>query len=199
MPISWAYIEALGSVGLTQATMHAILGANYMMNRLSKIYPIVYMGNNDRVAHEFILDVREFKASSGVTEEDIAKRLIDYGFHAPTMSFPIPGTLMIEPTESESKKELDLLCDALINIRNEIKEIEIGVFDRQNNVLKNAPHSVEAVISKKWNKPYTREKAAFPLPWVLARGKFWPTVGRVDNVYGDKNPSLITPSIKTYL
>lgn len=199
LAISYTYIEALGGNGLTEATKHAILNANYMMKKLSGVFPIVYLGSGGHVAHEFLIDLRQFKHSSGVTEEDIAKRLMDYGFHSPTMSFPIPGTLMIEPTESESKEELDLFCDAIISIRNEIQEIELGNYDRVNNVLKNAPHSMDAVISQEWNRPYSREKAAFPLGWIKTRGKFWPTVGRVDNVWGDKNPVTTSPIFKLHI
>lgn len=199
LTISYTYIEALGGKGLEEATKHAILNANYMMKKLAGIYPIVYLGSGGHVAHEFLIDLRQFKHSSGVTEEDIAKRLMDYGFHAPTMSFPIAGTLMIEPTESESKEELDLFCDALISIRNEIQEIELGTYERSNNVLKNAPHSLDAVVSGEWNRPYSREKAAFPLEWMKTRGKFWPTVGRVDNVWGDKNPVTTVPIFKLHI
>jgi glycine dehydrogenase len=199
LTISYTYIEALGGKGLEEATKHAILNANYMMKKLAGIYPIVYLGSGGHVAHEFLIDLRQFKHSSGVTEEDIAKRLMDYGFHAPTMSFPIAGTLMIEPTESESKEELDLFCDALISIRNEIQEIELGTYERSNNVLKNAPHSLDAVVSGDWNRPYSREKAAFPLEWMKTRGKFWPTVGRVDNVWGDKNPVTTVPIFKLHI
>ena len=199
LPISWAYIEALGTQGLTESTKHAILNANYIRARLGKHYKVVFVGEEGQVAHELIIDLHQFKETSGVTEEDVAKRLIDYGYHSPTMSFPIPGTLMIEPTESEDKAELDRFCEAMINIRQEIKEIEEGVADKKNNVLKNAPHSVKEVVEGEWNKPYSREKAAFPLPWVLQRGKFWPTVGRVDNVYGDKNPVCVLPESGNYL
>jgi glycine dehydrogenase len=195
--ISWAYIAMMGGEGLTHATKIAILNANYMAQRLSKYYPILYKGTKGGVAHEFILDMRSFKTSAGVEVEDIAKRLMDYGFHAPTVSFPVPGTLMIEPTESESKEELDRFCDALISIRKEIEEIERGVADREKNVLKNAPHTAEMVIADKWDLPYSREKAAFPLPWVRAR-KFWPSVGRIDNAYGDRNLVCACPPMEAY-
>jgi glycine dehydrogenase len=195
--ISWAYIAMMGGEGLTQATKAAILNANYMAQRLSKYYPILYRGANGGVAHEFILDLRRFKTSAGVEVEDIAKRLMDYGFHAPTVSFPVPGTLMIEPTESESKEELDRFCEAMIAIRKEIEEIEAGVADREKNVLKNAPHTAEMIASDKWNFSYSREKAAFPLPWVRAR-KFWPAVGRIDSAYGDRNLVCACPPVEAY-
>jgi glycine dehydrogenase len=195
--ISWAYIAMMGDEGLTHATKLAILNANYMAQRLSKYYPILYKGTKGGVAHEFILDMRSFKSTTGVEVEDIAKRLMDYGFHAPTVSFPVPGTLMIEPTESESREELDRFCEALISIRKEIEEIERGLADREKNVLKNAPHTAEMVISDKWDLPYSREKAAFPLPWVRAR-KFWPSVGRIDNAYGDRNLVCACPPMEAY-
>jgi glycine dehydrogenase len=195
--ISWAYIAMMGGDGLTQATKLAILNANYMASRLSEYYPVLYKGLKGGVAHEFILDMRSFKTSAGVEVEDIAKRLMDYGFHAPTVSFPVPGTLMIEPTESESKEELDRFCEALISIRKEIEEIERGVADREKNVLKKAPHTAELVIADNWDLPYSREKAAFPLPWVRAR-KFWPAVGRIDNAYGDRNLVCACPPMEAY-
>ncbi len=197
LTISWAYIAMMGGEGLTQATKAAILNANYMAQRLSKYYPILYRGAHGGVAHEFILDMRRFKTSAGVEVEDIAKRLMDYGFHAPTVSFPVPGTLMIEPTESESKEELDRFCEAMIAIRQEIEEIEAGVADREKNVLKNAPHTAEMIVSDKWNFSYSREKAAFPLPWVRAR-KFWPAVGRIDSAYGDRNLVCACPPMEVY-
>ncbi|MBI4546445.1 MAG: aminomethyl-transferring glycine dehydrogenase [Ignavibacteriae bacterium] len=184
--ISWAYIAMMGAEGLAHATKVAILNANYMAKRLEKYYPVLYKGANGHVAHEFILDMRRFKETAGVDVEDIAKRLMDYGFHAPTVSFPVPGTLMIEPTESETEEELDRYCDALISIREEIAEIEQGVADRVNNVLKNAPHTADMVVSDKWNFPYSREKAAFPAPWTRKR-KFWTPVSRINNAYGDRN------------
>jgi glycine dehydrogenase len=184
--ISYAYIKMMGTAGLKKATATAILNANYMKHRLSEGYEVLYTGQNGTVAHEMILDPRPLKITSGIQVEDIAKRLIDYGFHSPTVSFPIPGTLMIEPTESESKAEIDRFCDALLSIRQEIAEIENGVADRENNVLKNAPHTAESVISGKWDKPYSREKAVYPAAHLVA-SKFWPSVGRVDNTYGDRN------------
>ncbi|HEV8537595.1 MAG TPA: aminomethyl-transferring glycine dehydrogenase [Bacteroidota bacterium] len=195
--VSWAYIAMMGAEGLTEATRIAILNANYLMNRLEKYYPIVYKGMNGRCAHEFLLDLRAFKQSAGVEVEDVAKRLMDYGFHAPTTSFPVVGTLMIEPTESETKEELDRFCDAMIGIREEIAEIERGMADRENNVLKNAPHTADMVISDKWSFPYAREKAAYPAPWLRKR-KFWTSVGRVDNPYGDRNLVCACPPIEHY-
>ncbi len=186
LPISWAYIAMMGRDGLRQATQTAILNANYMAKRLSEHYPTLYAGKNGFVAHECIIDVRGFKKTADVGVEDFAKRLMDYGFHAPTMSWPVSGTLMIEPTESESKEEIDRFCDALIQIRGEIAAIEAGKADRENNLLKNSPHCYTHLLGDKWDHPYTREQAAFPLPWVKER-KFWVSVGRVDNAYGDKN------------
>ena len=194
--ISWAYIAMMGGEGLTYATKIAILNANYMAKRLEDHYPILYQGATGRVAHEFIIDLRAFK-SVGIEAEDIAKRLMDYGFHAPTVSFPVAGTMMIEPTESESKDELDRFCDALIAIREEIREIENGVAERQNNVLKNAPHTAEAVVSDSWSAPYSREKAAFPTEWTRTH-KFWPSVGRINNAYGDRNLVCSCPPIEDY-
>ncbi len=197
LPISWAYIAMMGSTGLTRATAIAILNANYMAKRLQEGFPILYKGLNGRVAHEFIVDLRAFKQTAGVEAEDVAKRLIDYGFHAPTVSFPVPGTLMIEPTESESRDELDRFCDALLFIREEIREIEEGLTDRQDNVLKNAPHTAEAVTGDEWSHPYSREKAAFPSPW-SREFKFWPFVARVNNAYGDRNLVCACPPIEEY-
>ncbi|HUS34589.1 MAG TPA: glycine dehydrogenase (aminomethyl-transferring), partial [Verrucomicrobiae bacterium] len=183
LPISWMYIALMGPDGLKEATEVAILNANYIAKRLETHFPVLYKGKHGRVAHECILDLRGFKS---VTVEDVAKRLMDYGFHAPTISWPVPGTVMIEPTESESKGELDRFCDALISIHAEIKAIENGRTDKTNNVLKNAPHTAEAVISDKWDRPYPREQAAYPAPW-LRQHKFWPAVGRIDNVFGDRH------------
>ncbi|MDZ7343847.1 MAG: aminomethyl-transferring glycine dehydrogenase, partial [candidate division KSB1 bacterium] len=196
--ISWAYLALLGSKGATAATQFAILNANYMAKRLEKYYPVLYKGPGGKVAHEFILDLRHFKTSAGIEVEDIAKRLMDYGFHAPTVSFPVPGTMMIEPTESESKEELDRFCEAMIAIRKEIQEIENGAADRQNNVLKNAPHTVDMATSDQWAFPYSREKAVFPAPWTRAR-KFWPAVSRIDNAYGDRHLVCACPPIHTYV
>ena len=186
LPIPFAYIAMMGGEGLTRATEVAILAANYMAKRLEGHYGIVYTGKNGRVAHEFIVDCRPFKKSAGIEAEDLAKRLMDYGFHAPTLSFPIPGTLMIEPTESEAKGELDRLCDALIAIRDEIRAIEEGRMDRSDNPLKNAPHTSAAISATSWGHPYSREEAAFPAPWTREH-KFWPPVARIDNAYGDRN------------
>ncbi len=185
LPISYAYIKLMGADGLTNATRNAILNANYIKSRLENVYPILYSGKNGRCAHEMILDCREFK-KAGVEVEDIAKRLMDYGFHAPTVSFPVAGTLMVEPTESESLAELDRFCEAMLAIRNEIGEIENGIADPANNVLKNAPHTMHLATSESWNLPYSREKAVYPLPYV-AENKFWPSCGRIDNAYGDRN------------
>ncbi|MCA9732038.1 aminomethyl-transferring glycine dehydrogenase, partial [candidate division KSB1 bacterium] len=197
LPISWAYIAMMGGEGLTEATKIAILNANYMAKRLSKEYNVLYKGNNNWVAHEFIIDLRPFKHSAGIEAEDVAKRLMDYGFHAPTLSFPVAGTLMIEPTESESKSELDRLCDALLAIREEIREIENGEADKEDNILKNAPHTAHIVTSDNWTHPYSREKAAYPTEWTRNR-KFWPAVGRVNNALGDRNLICACPPIEEY-
>ena len=195
--ISWTYIAMMGGEGLTQATKMAILNANYMAQRLQKYFPVLYKGVNGRVAHEFILDMRGFKNSAGIEVEDIAKRLMDYGFHAPTVSFPVAGTLMIEPTESESKAELDRFCEALIAIKSEIAEIENGKAERGNNVLTHSPHTAEAVVADRWDMPYSREKAAFPAAW-LRKHKFWPAVGRINNAYGDRNLICACPPMEAY-
>ncbi|MBL0138702.1 MAG: aminomethyl-transferring glycine dehydrogenase [Bacteroidetes bacterium] len=195
--ISYAYIRMLGGKGVTDSTKYAILNANYIKARLEAHFPILYVGSNNRVAHEMIADCRPFKLSAGIEVEDIAKRLMDYGFHAPTMSFPVPGTIMIEPTESESKAELDRFCDALISIRKEIAEIEKGNADKKDNVLKNAPHTLAEITKDEWNHTYQRKKAAFPLPYILQH-KFWPSVGRVDNAYGDRNLVCACPPIESY-
>src|SRR5689334_13287092 len=186
LPISMMYIDMMGGEGLTEATKVAILNANYIAKRLEPHYPVLYRGANGMVAHECIVDPRALKASAGVEVEDIAKRLMDYGFHAPTVSFPVAGTLMIEPTESESKAELDRFCDTLISIREEIREIELGIADRQDNPLKNAPHPLGRVLSDSWKHAYGRERAAFPASWTR-QYKFWPAVGRVESAYGDRN------------
>jgi glycine dehydrogenase len=194
--ISHAYIAMMGEEGLTNATRYAILNANYIKARLEQHYPVLYAGSNGRCAHEMILDCRSFK-NFGIEVTDIAKRLMDYGFHAPTVSFPVAGTLMIEPTESEPKHELDRFCDAMIAIRQEIKEVETGVSDKSNNPLKNAPHTTAVIISDEWNKPYSREKAAFPLPYVMEH-KFWPSVGRVNDTYGDRTLICSCPPVESY-
>ncbi|HVF58617.1 MAG TPA: glycine dehydrogenase (aminomethyl-transferring), partial [Thermoanaerobaculia bacterium] len=197
LTISWAYIALMGAAGLTRATEVAILNANYMAARLGEHYPLLYAGRRGRVAHEFILDLRPFKATAGVEAEDVAKRLMDFGFHAPTMSFPVAGTLMIEPTESESKDELDRFCDALVAIRDEIRAIEEGRADRADNPLKNAPHTAEVALAGDWSHGYSREQAVFPLPWVR-EWKFWPFVSRVDNVWGDRNLMCSCPPVESY-
>jgi glycine dehydrogenase len=186
LPISYIYIRMMGGEGLTRATKVAILNANYIAKRLDPHYPVLYKGRSGTVAHECIVDPRGLKGSTGVEVEDIAKRLMDYGFHAPTVSFPVPGTLMIEPTESEPKVELDRFCDAMISIREEIADIAGGVLDRQDNPLKNAPHTLDQVVSDAWSRGYSRERAAFPLAWVRD-SKFWPAVARVESAYGDRN------------
>jgi glycine dehydrogenase len=198
LPISYVYIVGMGKEGLRRATAVAILNANYLATRLKEHYKILYLGHEGRCAHEFILDIGPLKDITGISEEDIAKRLADYGFHAPTMSFPVPGTLMIEPTESEDKGELDRFAEAMIQIREEIRRVENGTFDKLDNPLKNAPHTAEVVTSNTWNHKYTREEAAFPLPWVKLRGKYWPTVGRVDNAYGDRNLICTCPPTSDY-
>ncbi len=197
LPISWAYITLLGSEGLPKATATAILNANYIASRLNDYFPILYTGPNELVAHECIIDTRIVKQSAGITVDDIAKRLIDYGFHAPTMSFPVPGTLMIEPTESESKEELDRFCDAMISIRKEIKAIEDGEMDAEDNPLKNAPHTIDMVCADEWSHTYSRDQAAYPLP-SLREDKYWSPVGRVDNVYGDTNLVCSCPPLSAY-
>jgi glycine dehydrogenase len=184
--ISWAYIALMGSAGLTHATKVAIANANYVAKRLELFYPVLYRGKSGLVAHECIIDLRQFKKTAGIEVEDVAKRLMDYGFHAPTMSWPVPGTMMIEPTESESKTELDRFCDAMISIYGEIRAIETGEADRQDNVLKRAPHTAQDLLADSWDRSYSRESAAFPTPWTR-QSKFWPPVGRIDNVYGDRN------------
>jgi len=186
LAISYAYIAMMGSTGLTQATKTAILNANYIKSKLEKEFSILYTGSQGRCAHEMIVDCRPFKQTAGVEAEDIAKRLMDYGFHAPTLSFPVAGTLMVEPTESENLEELDRFIDALLSIREEIKEIENGTADKANNVLKNAPHTQSVVISSEWTRPYSREKAVFPLTYVKAN-KFWPSVSRINSAHGDRN------------
>jgi glycine dehydrogenase len=196
--ISYGYIKMLGAEGLRQATETAILNANYMKECLKDSYRILYTGKNGRCAHEMILDCNEFKMSSGVEVADIAKRLMDYGFHAPTVAFPVVNTLMVEPTESESKAELDKFCEAMISIRKEIREIENGKADKTSNVIKNAPHTYNLLLTDDWNLSYPREKAAFPLPWVK-ESKFWPSVGRIDNAYGDRNLVCSCPPIEQYV
>ena len=197
LPISWMYIQMMGSQALRLATQVAILSANYIAHKLKEHYAILYTGQNDMIAHECIIDIRTLKESIGIEVDDIAKRLVDFGFHAPTMSFPVPGTLMIEPTESESLKEIDRFCDAMIEIRNEISEIENGDYPLDNNVLKHAPHSAEEVTSDRWEYPYSREKAVYPLKY-LKKSKYWVPVSRIDNVHGDRNLMCSCPSIKDF-
>eukprot|EP01137_Pigoraptor_chileana_P012343 Opistho-2@64646 len=197
LPISWTYVKLMGFQGLRRSTMMAILNANYLASRLKDHYPILYVNKNGFCAHEFILDSRDLKESAGIEAVDIAKRLQDYGFHAPTMSWPVAGTLMIEPTESESKAELDRFADALIEIRKEVREIEQGRVDRVNNVLKNSPHSLDVLTRTTWDKPYSREQAAYPLPW-LKQAKVFPSVGRVDDVFGDRNLVCACPPLESY-
>ncbi len=195
--ISWMYLNMLGGEGVKKATQFAILNANYVASQLKAHYPVLYVGTNGRVAHECILDIRPIKAATGIAEIDIAKRLMDYGFHAPTVSFPVAGTIMVEPTESESKAELDRFIAAMISIREEIRRIENGELPADNNPLKNAPHSQADVIEGEWNRPYSREEAVFPLPWVAAN-KFWPSVNRIDDVYGDRNLNCACPPMAEY-
>jgi glycine dehydrogenase len=195
--ISYAYMRMLGADGMKDATACAILNANYLKARLEPHYPILYTRATSRVGHEMILDMRPLKQASGIDENDVAKRLMDYGFHAPTISFPVPGTLMIEPTESEPLEELDRFCEALIEIRSEIQEVIDGLADRKDNVLKNAPHTAAVATATDWAYPYTREKAVYPLPFVRAR-KIWPSVGRIDNAYGDRNLVCECPAVETY-
>src|SRR6201993_5363687 len=197
LPISWMYIAMMGAKNLTAATETAILNANYVANKLAPHYPVLYSGNGGLVAHECILDLRPIKDKSEVTVDDVAKRLIDYAFHAPTMSFPVAGTLMIEPTESESKVELDRFIDAMIAIREEIRAIEEGRMDRADNPLKHAPHSASALLADGWEHRYTREQAAYPLA-SLRQNKYWPPVGRADNVYGDRNLFCACVPIEEY-
>ncbi len=186
LTISHAYIKMAGKDGIIDSAKIAILNANYLAASLKKYYNVLYTGETGFVGHEMILECRNFKPMANITEADIAKRLMDYGFHAPTLSFPVHGTLMVEPTESESLQELDRFIDALVSIYNEIIEVKEGKTDAENNVLRNAPHTQEVIASDSWDRPYGREKAAFPLPWVL-ENKFWPTVSRIDDGYGDRN------------
>jgi glycine dehydrogenase len=198
LPISWMYIKMNGTEGLKKATQHAILNANYIAARLNGAFDVLYTGTNGQCAHECILDLRPLKASTGVTEEDVAKRLQDYGFHSPTMSWPVAGTLMVEPTESEDLAEIDRFCDAMLAIRSEIDDIGSGRVKLEDSPLRNAPHTVESILSEKWDRKYSRELGAFPAPWVRAN-KFWPTCGRVDNVYGDRNLVCTCPPLEAYM
>ncbi|MEE8142136.1 MAG: aminomethyl-transferring glycine dehydrogenase, partial [Planctomycetota bacterium] len=197
LPISWAYIALMGPDGLREATEVSILNANYIAHRLEPHYEVLYKGNHGRVAHECILDLRPLRASAGVTFDDFAKRLMDFGFHAPTMSWPVAGTMMIEPTESESKEELDRFCEAMLAIREEVRAIEEGRIDRENNPLKHAPHTQADLADEAWPHPYSREQAVFPLAWVHER-KFWPPVGRIDNAHGDRNLVCTCLPVESY-
>jgi len=197
LPISWTYIAMMGAEGLLKATQVAILSANYIARKLAPHFPVLYTGRNGRVAHECIIDLRPLKAASGITEEDVAKRLMDYGFHAPTMSFPVAGTLMIEPTESEPKQELDRFIDAMISIRKEIARVESGELDALDNPLKHAPHTLADVMDEQWQRGYSKREAAWPVPG-LVDNKFWPSVNRIDNVYGDRNLFCACPALETY-
>ena len=185
LTISWMYIRMMGPDGLTKATKVAILNANYIAKRLDSYFPVLFKGKHGLVAHECILDLRHWKRT-GIEVEDVAKRLMDYGFHAPTISWPVAGTMMVEPTESESKDELDRFCEAMISIHGEMQAITEGRADKRNNLLKNAPHTMQQVSADQWQRPYTREQAAYPAPW-LRDWKFWPSVARIDNAYGDRN------------
>ena len=197
LPISWSYMALLGNEGMKKSTSIAILNANYMAKLLEDHFPILYRGENGFNAHEFIIDLRPIRKESGITDEDIAKRLMDYGFHAPTMSWPVPGTLMIEPTESESKNELDRFCSAMISIKKEINDVIEGKSDAKDNMLKNSPHTMETITKETWDHPYTREDAVFPAPW-LREYKYWPTVGRIENAIGDRNLICTCPDISDY-
>ncbi len=195
--ISYGYIKMLGSEGLKTSTEYAILNANYIAAKLKPYYKILYTGEKGRVAHEMIFDMREFKRTANVEVEDIGKRLMDYGFHAPTISFPVHGTMMIEPTESESKKELDRFCEAMIFIKKEMDEIEHGRADREDNVIKNAPHTMHAVTAEEWKHKYSREEAAFPTTWIK-QNKFWPATAKVNNGFGDRNLVCTCPLVEEY-
>jgi len=197
LPISYSYISMMGDQGLKIATQVAILNANYIKKLLDPFFPILYKGKNNMVAHECIIDIRPFKEELNITEEDIAKRLIDYGFHAPTMSFPVPGTLMIEPTESESKEEIDRFCTAMISIYEEIQKIKSNEFDKIDNPIKNSPHTIHELTKDKWDHKYTKKEAVFPHSYLL-NDKYWPPVSRIDNLYGDKNLFCTCPPIEDY-
>jgi glycine dehydrogenase len=198
LPISWMYIKMKGTEGLKASTQYAILNANYMAARLNGAYDILFVGKNGQCAHEFIMDLRPLKAATGVTEEDVAKRLQDYGFHSPTMSWPVAGTLMVEPTESEDLAELDRFCDAMLAIRSEIDDVGSGRVKLEDSPLRHAPHTMDDILSDKWDRKYSRDVGAFPAPWIRAN-KFWPTCGRVDNVYGDRNLVCTCPPLEAYM
>jgi glycine dehydrogenase len=197
LPVSWMYIRMMGPQGLAYATQVALLGANWLARRLDPHYPVLYAGRNGLVAHECILDLRPIKEACGIGAEDVAKRLMDYGFHAPTLSFPVPGTLMVEPTESEPREELDRFLEAMLAIREEIRAVQEGRMDREDNPLKNAPHTAAMVMADEWKHPYPREQAAFPVPG-LRHAKFWPPVGRVDNVHGDRHLVCTCPPLSDW-
>jgi glycine dehydrogenase len=196
--ISYAYIKMLGEDGITNATKYAILNANYMKQRLEAHFPVLYAGNNGRVAHEFIIDLRGLKKDSGIDAVDVAKRLMDYNFHAPTVAFPVPGTLMIEPTESENKDELDRFCDAMISIRQEIQDIIDGKTTTTDNPIINAPHTMQDVVNTNWQHQYSREEAAFPLAYIKEH-KFWASVAKIDNTHGDRNLICTCPPLEDYI
>jgi glycine dehydrogenase len=196
--ISWSYIALLGSDGVRRATEMAILNANYMAKKLESHFDVLFRGSKGRVAHEFILDLRALRKASGITEEDVAKRLMDYGFHAPTVSWPVAGTIMVEPTESESLDELDRFCEALIAIREEIRQVELGILDEKDNPLRNAPHTAAALMTDEWEHPYSREVAGFPAPWTRIH-MFWPSVRRVVGAYGDRNLVCACPPVASYI
>jgi glycine dehydrogenase len=198
LPISYAYMKMLGGNGMQKATEIAILNANYLKARLADYYPVLYKGKNGRVAHEMIIDLRSFKEEAGIEVEDVAKRLIDYGFHAPTVAWPVHGTMMIEPTESESKAELDRFCEALISIYHEVQDIKTGKLDMEDNPLKNAPHTAREVTSGNWSHAYSREQAAYPLTYIK-ENKFWPAVARINNTYGDRNLVCSCLPVESYM
>ncbi|MFD0890596.1 glycine dehydrogenase (aminomethyl-transferring), partial [Streptosporangium algeriense] len=197
LPISWAYIRMMGAEGLRAATEQAILSANYLARRLAPHYPVLYTGRGGLVAHECIVDLRQITKETGVTVDDVAKRLVDYGFHAPTMSFPVAGTLMIEPTESEDLAELDRFCEAMIAIRGEIEKVASGAYDRTDNPLRNAPHTAACLLADDWGHPYSRAEAAYPLPSVR-EAKYWSPVRRIDQAYGDRNLVCACPPLEAY-
>ena len=197
LPISWMYIRMMGKEGMRSATEIAILNANYLAKKLSDHYPVLYTGKNGFIAHECIIDIRPLKEATGISEEDIAKRLMDFGFHAPTMSFPVAGTLMIEPTESENKAELDRFIEAMTTIREEMNKVQNGDWPLDNNPLVNAPHTMDDVLSADWDRPYSREVATRPAGWLKGH-KYWPTVNRIDNVYGDRNLICSCPTMDSY-
>ena len=198
LPISWAYIRLMGDAGLTRATQVAVLNANYIVSRLSEVYPVLYRGSHNRVAHECILDLRPIKDQTGVSVDDIAKRLVDYGFHAPTVSFPVAGTFMIEPTESEGKAELDRFCNAMLGIRAEIGAVEAGRLSAEQSALRHAPHTSDVVTAEEWDRAYPRRQGAFP-EGVAFTTKYWPPVGRIDNAHGDRNLVCTCPDISEYM